>query len=149
METNIGKQLFDIKEYNNNFLVDKSLVCTDNKGCLCGNENPLIQSKICERVFFSGCPPVGCSDPIRPVGHCCDICASMITFTYKNDFNLDLIQGITTVFQKKPEYNSVRSYLHKLNDQKFQFIAVDLGEKGLANRMTSGITQYFNDGRFN
>ncbi len=145
-ESNIGKQLFSLKDYNNNFLIDESLVCNDPKGCLCGNENSLILSKICKRVFLTGCSPVECSDPIRPVGHCCEICASMLTIAFKNDFNLDLIRGITSAFQIRPEYSSVRSYLHKLNDQRFQLIAVDLGEKGLADRMANAIKQYFNDG---
>jgi hypothetical protein len=70
----------------------------------------------------------------------------MLTIAFKNDFNLDLIRGITSAFQIRPEYSSVRSYLHKLNDQRFQLIAVDLGEKGLADRMANAIKQYFNDG---
>ena len=147
VDTDVGKQLFVIKN-SNDFAIanDENLVCSDRTGCVCGNEKPEIQSKVCRSVLRRGCPTLHCSDPIRPVGHCCDTCASMLTFSYKPDFSFELVEGIILEFQRNPEYSNVGSYLHKLVSQRFQFIAVDLKEKGPADKMVNAIKQYFDDG---
>lgn len=147
VDTDVGQQLFDIRNPNNIIITnDENIVCSDSKGCVCGNEKPDILSRVCRSVLRRGCPALRCSDPIRPVGHCCDTCASMITFSYKPDFSLELVEGIIVEFERKPEYFTVGTYLHKLVTDQFQFIAVDLAQKGAADKMVTAIKRYFDDG---
>ncbi|XP_054165082.1 protein amnionless-like [Oppia nitens] len=145
-DSDIGKLLFTINGNIENLIIDNNMICKDKTGCVCGNEEPTIMQKVCNYVQKYGCPSLECSDPIKPVGHCCPICASMLTISYKNDFSIDLITGITTAYLNHKEYSTIKSYLHKLKSRKFQFIVTDLANKGLADKLVNSIKQYFNDG---
>nr|CAD7257693.1 unnamed protein product [Timema shepardi] len=50
--------------------------CTDQTGCRCVSE--AVQREICRNVQCEGQPPL-CARPVRPLGHCCDICGEYVT----------------------------------------------------------------------
>ncbi|XP_029997712.1 protein amnionless [Sphaeramia orbicularis] len=57
--------------------------CDDPSGCICGNSANL--PRICNTVT---CTPSTCKKPLRPSGHCCDVCGAILTVHYDSGFNL-------------------------------------------------------------
>lgn len=93
--------------------------CADPSGCDCGNaaDHQLICS-------FVKCPPVSCVKPLSPVGHCCDVCGTIVTIRYASDFNLQTYrQRIHHLFLLLPKYKSIKLGMSKVfKPQRLVFI---------------------------
>lgn len=96
-------------------------VCTDPSGCQCGTAAD--QERICASVT---CPELACLNPLRPVGHCCDICGAIVNLQISEAFNLESYrQRLLHLVLNKPDYQTIRLGLSKvLEVQKlFGFIS--------------------------
>nr|XP_033809179.1 protein amnionless isoform X3 [Geotrypetes seraphini] len=71
MQSNTAKQQF----HGQGSLKVTNTKCSDQTGCSCGNSGD--HENICSALLQHSeneCPGVVCMYPLRPVGHCCDIC---------------------------------------------------------------------------
>ncbi|XP_062903700.1 protein amnionless isoform X2 [Mobula hypostoma] len=65
--------------------------CEDKSGCECGNSDN--QRRICSNLqqdFRSYCADLDCTNPLKPQGHCCEICGAIIYLQYDDRFDLEL-----------------------------------------------------------
>ncbi|XP_078516349.1 protein amnionless [Lissotriton helveticus] len=64
--------------------------CVDKTGCVCGNTEELLN--ICSAVkqrTENQCPGVVCKDPLKAIGHCCEICGATISVDYSPNFDIE------------------------------------------------------------
>lgn len=89
--------------------------CTDPSGCPCGTADDY--ERICASVT---CPELACPNPLRPVGHCCDICGAIVNLQISEAFNLESYrQRLLHLVLNKPDYQNVKFGLSKvLEEQK-------------------------------
>ncbi|XP_066480244.1 protein amnionless [Tiliqua scincoides] len=68
--------------------------CPDKTGCECGNTAD--HHRICAALLQSSenqCPVPTCKDPLRPIGHCCEICGAIVSLDYSAGFDMELYQA--------------------------------------------------------
>ncbi|KAG5279517.1 hypothetical protein AALO_G00078630 [Alosa alosa] len=88
--------------------------CSDPSGCECGNAAN--RERICASV---ACPELACPEPLRPVGHCCDICGAIVSLQFSEAFNLESYrQRLQHLVLNKPDYQSVRLGLSKVREEQ-------------------------------
>lgn len=51
----------------------KNIQCTDKSGCLCHENEKFILDAVCSNLKHI-CNVTHCLNPIKPVGHCCEVC---------------------------------------------------------------------------
>lgn len=63
--------------------------CNDENKCACHQHGDSLLEQLCENVQ-SNCQVPHCSDPIKPIGHCCSICGAMLHMSLAavNNFRL-------------------------------------------------------------
>lgn len=84
--------------------------CGDPTGCDCGNS--VNHDRICATIT---CPSLTCKRPLRPVGHCCDMCGAIVTIRHTNGFNLETYrQRILYLFLSQEQYKSVQLGMSKV-----------------------------------
>lgn len=84
--------------------------CQDLSGCDCGNS--VNHQRICQTVT---CSSASCQRPLRPVGHCCDICGVIATVRYASGFSLGTYrQRLRHLFLSTPQYKSIRLGMSKV-----------------------------------
>lgn len=90
--------------------------CQELSGCDCGNS--VNHQRICQTVT---CASTSCRRPLRPVGHCCDICGAIVTVRYTNGFSLETYrQRLRHLFLSLPQYKSIQLGLSKVfQSQRF------------------------------
>ncbi|XP_076366618.1 amnion associated transmembrane protein isoform X2 [Tachypleus tridentatus] len=116
-----GKRLFDS---DNSLLTVEKNDCSDSTSCACGNDRRDILLVICA-FRTPQCPTLQCSDPIQPIGHCCQICGSSLLMTYGADFKFNPVKQLFTGHLTKPQNLEVQGYISKTHDNKIQMIFVD------------------------
>lgn len=140
----IGNLLFDVRDYNHISVVDSEDRKCHGHLCACGNDHPARMKFICK---YAQCPNVPCVDPIRPAGHCCDICATVIQFKStatgagldkilddRTDSNLHYgLHYIVKKHLKKAlqSNDQVGFYLHWLYDGKLQLVVTNVADSQL------------------
>ena len=73
--------------------------CNDENKCACHEHDIVLLEQLCENLQ-SNCQVPHCSDPIKPIGHCCSVCGAMLhmslaainNFRLKN-FKADIAKG--------------------------------------------------------
>ncbi|XP_007242944.3 protein amnionless [Astyanax mexicanus] len=86
--------------------------CTDVTGCECGNSAN--HERICANVACS--QQLDCKKPLRPVGHCCDVCGTIMDIQFSGSFNLDSYrQRLQHLFLALPKYKSVQLAASKVS----------------------------------
>ncbi|KAM6905199.1 protein amnionless [Xenentodon cancila] len=84
--------------------------CGDPTGCDCGNS--VHHQVICSTVT---CPSLSCKKPLKPVGHCCDVCGAMVTIQYAEGFNLhNYRERIRHLFLIQLQYKSIQLGMSKV-----------------------------------
>ncbi|XP_044037217.1 protein amnionless [Siniperca chuatsi] len=84
--------------------------CGDPSGCDC--ENSINRQRICSTVT---CASLSCKKPLLPVGHCCDVCGTIITIHYAAAFNLQTYrQRVHHLFLVLPQYKSIQLGMSKV-----------------------------------
>lgn len=93
--------------------------CADPSGCDCGNSAN--HQLICS---FVKCPSVSCVKPLSPVGHCCNVCGTIVTIQYTSGFNLQAYrQRIHHLFLVLPKYKLIKLGMSKVfKPQRLAFI---------------------------
>ena len=63
--------------------------CNDENKCTCHRYGESLLGQLCENLQ-SNCQVPHCSDPIKPIGHCCSICGAMLHMSLAavNNFRL-------------------------------------------------------------
>lgn len=126
--------------------------CTDVTGCVCGNDQGQIFDAVCQ-VQNPRCTRPRCSVPLRPVGHCCDICGAQLNVTYGVGFNFNTLkEGLQRNFlDGKDAYKDVGYIVSKLSSGKVQIILTDLDgvqSSQVGNDMANDLTADINTGGF-
>lgn len=84
--------------------------CQDLSGCDCGNS--VNHQRICQTVT---CAPTSCQRPLRPAGHCCDICGAIVTVRYAKGFSLETYrQRLRHLFLSTSQYKSIQLGMSKV-----------------------------------
>lgn len=93
--------------------------CADPSGCDCGNSAN--HQLICS---FVDCPSASCVKPLSPVGHCCEVCGTIVTIQYTSGFNLQTYrQRIHHLFLVLPKYQFIKLAMSKVSKpQRLAFI---------------------------
>ncbi|XP_053562902.1 protein amnionless [Bombina bombina] len=112
LQTNTGKLQFpspvQIKITNSR--------CNDKTGCVCGNDR-MIQ-EICSALMQhtdNKCPEASCVNPLKLIGHCCEICGAAIYLEYTSDFDLDIYRNrLIHTFLSLPTYSGVKLAISKV-----------------------------------
>ncbi|XP_072548972.1 protein amnionless [Salminus brasiliensis] len=85
--------------------------CPDDTGCECGNSGN--HERICANVV---CSQLDCKKPLRPAGHCCDVCGAIVTIQFSSSFNLDSYrQRLQHLFLALPKYKSIQMAASKVS----------------------------------
>ncbi|XP_051881182.1 protein amnionless isoform X2 [Pristis pectinata] len=77
--------------YGNASIAVTNTKCEDKSGCDCGNSDN--HRRICSNLqqeLRSHCTELDCTNPLKPQGHCCEICGAIIYLTYDDQFDLEL-----------------------------------------------------------
>lgn len=84
--------------------------CEDPSGCDCGNS--VHHQQICSTVT---CDSPNCKNPLRPTGHCCDVCGAIVTLLFDDGFNLQTYrERIRHLFLALPQYQSIQLGMSKV-----------------------------------
>ncbi|XP_055950267.1 protein amnionless-like [Argiope bruennichi] len=129
LETPTGKLLF----HNNPSIQITNSLCTDPKGCICGNERDLIFYAICK---FKPCPDLMCLDPIEVVGHCCLICGAKLTAKYDSNFRMQRFLELHQNLHSNELFDRVDSFTSRISENEVQTVFVDYTDTNyVANKL--------------
>ncbi|XP_041489407.1 protein amnionless [Microtus oregoni] len=107
-----------------------SQACTDESGCVCGNDETL--PWICASLLqpLGGrCPQATCRDPVLPQGQCCHLCGAIVSLTHDPTFNLELYRTrLLDLFLKQPQYQGLQVAVSKVLREAHTEIQVVLVE---------------------
>ncbi|XP_059932200.1 protein amnionless [Gadus macrocephalus] len=79
--------------------------CADPAGCVC--DNSANRGRICGGVACPPAPP--CRRPLRPAGHCCDVCGALLSVRFAPGFSLlSYRRRVRQRFLERPEYAAVQ-----------------------------------------
>ncbi|XP_069063400.1 protein amnionless [Pleurodeles waltl] len=112
LETNTAKMQFHglgaIKVTNSR--------CADKTGCVCGNTAEILN--ICSTLkqhTENQCPGVVCKDPLKPNGHCCEICGATLSLDYSPNFDIEAYRNrLLHGFLNLAKYAGTRMALSKV-----------------------------------
>nr|CAD7570554.1 unnamed protein product [Timema californicum] len=98
--------------------------CTDQTGCRCVSE--AVQREICRNVQCEGQPPL-CARPVRPLGHCCDICGAHLLLEYNSDFKIASLRDRVERYLNEGKFSDdVSAYVGKTTlTRQIQVVMVD------------------------
>lgn len=69
--------------------------CNDENKCVCHRKSAALREQLCENEQ-QNCPTIlHCSQPFRPIGHCCDECGSMLRMKIQDNFDLKQFKVLT------------------------------------------------------
>lgn len=106
----LHSQLGQLQFHGSSSITVGAAGCQDPSGCDCGNS--VNHQRICQTVT---CAPAGCQRPLRPVGHCCDICGAIVTVSYADGFSLQTYrQRLRHLFLSTPQYKSLQLGVSKV-----------------------------------
>lgn len=79
---------------NTENIMFKESTCNDENKCACHLYGDSLVKQLCENLQ-SNCQVPHCSDPIKPIGHCCSICGAMLhmSLTAVNNFSLKIFKA--------------------------------------------------------
>nr|XP_033809178.1 protein amnionless isoform X2 [Geotrypetes seraphini] len=112
MQSNTAKQQF----HGQGSLKVTNTKCSDQTGCSCGNSGD--HENICSALLQHSeneCPGVVCMYPLRPVGHCCDICGAIVSLQYSPDFEIEKYRNrLIHTFLSLSKYTGVQIAISKV-----------------------------------
>ncbi|XP_061469261.1 protein amnionless [Rhineura floridana] len=92
--------------------------CPDKSGCECGNAAG--HDRICAALLQNSgnhCPGAMCKDPLKPVGHCCEICGATISLDYSAGFDIELYRNrILHTFLSLPKNAGIQMAMSKVHE---------------------------------
>ncbi|XP_062974562.1 protein amnionless [Elgaria multicarinata webbii] len=92
--------------------------CPDKSGCECGNA--AVRDRICAALLQNSgnqCPAAVCKDPLKPIGHCCEICGATISLKYSDGFDIELYRDrILHTFLSLPKNAGVQVAISKVHE---------------------------------
>lgn len=76
------------KNNDNTLFSDSS--CYDENKCVCHRKSDALRQQLCENESPDCEKTPRCTDPVRPIGHCCDVCGALFQMELApiNNFNL-------------------------------------------------------------
>ncbi|XP_075471137.1 protein amnionless [Ascaphus truei] len=90
--------------------------CKDKTGCECGH-NEVLQ-EICSALLQhtgNKCPDVSCANPLKPLGHCCEICGATVSLEYTSDFDIANYRNrLIHTFLSLAKYSGVKMAISKV-----------------------------------
>ncbi|XP_042328206.1 protein amnionless [Sceloporus undulatus] len=91
--------------------------CPDKSGCECGNTAD--HDRICAALLQNSgnqCPVAACKDPLKPVGHCCEICGATVSLEYFTGFDIEVYQNrVLHTFLSLPKNAGIQMAISKVN----------------------------------
>ncbi|KAG8449269.1 hypothetical protein GDO86_016079 [Hymenochirus boettgeri] len=124
-QSNTGKLQF----YGPGQLQITNTKCGDKTGCECGNERVL--REICSSVLRhleNKCPDNACMNPLKPIGHCCNICGAIVSLEYTSEFDLESYRNrLTHTFLSLAKYSGVKMAISKVQRPESIFRIIPRG----------------------
>ncbi|GBP73553.1 Protein amnionless [Eumeta japonica] len=94
--------------------------CYTKAGCPC-QDNPL--QIICAKKY---CKPIQCVNPIKPVGHCCNICGGSVAFDTADTFDMAEFRSLVEKYINENGGREKLAYhVGKLSDVRVQLVVVE------------------------
>lgn len=119
----LSSRLGQLQFHGSSVVTVASAGCQDPSGCDCGNS--VNHQRICQTVT---CASTSCQKPLRPVGHCCDICGAIVTVHYANGFSLETYrQRLRHLFLATPQYKSIQLGMSKVFKSQRVFGIIPFG----------------------
>ncbi len=88
--------------------------CDDITGCICDNSGN--RDRICSNVK---CDSLECKKPLHPVGHCCEVCGSVVNVQFSLSFNFESYrQRLQHLFLSQHKYESIQMALSKVSKEQ-------------------------------
>ncbi|KJH43008.1 hypothetical protein DICVIV_10997 [Dictyocaulus viviparus] len=86
-----------------------------------GIYNPNMEKKTLAIICsYIQCPPVtaDCSTTVRPLGHCCDICGSVLTFASNHFTVTSICEVVEAVIKDKNLHGLIRYSVERINNEE-------------------------------
>ncbi|XP_062578072.1 uncharacterized protein LOC134239956 [Saccostrea cucullata] len=154
LSTNQGKGMFPPPPNNaqRSTVTIQRRPCTDPTGCLCGNNQEEMLNRICA-IQQKRCSKAQCRTPLRPLGHCCDMCGGVAVMKYGTGFRFTtLVNGIhRNVIDRKSEYKDITIITFKVYEGGVQMVLMDddgVKASQLAQEINTEIQNDINAGGF-
>ncbi|GLV32349.1 amnionless [Carabus blaptoides fortunei] len=110
----------------------KNVQCTDKTGCLCHQHEKFVLDAVCNNLKHI-CNVTHCINPIKPVGHCCEVCGAHLLLKFdKNNFNIKQFRERVLQYFYVAGYKTLDSYIHKVLYNGDTHIQVVIVEKNYA-----------------
>lgn len=87
------------KNIDNTLFIESS--CNDESKCVCHQKNAALLEQLCENESENCRESPHCSDPIKPIGHCCFECGAMFQMKLDTIRNFNLKTFKTRIAQGK------------------------------------------------
>ncbi|XP_048341397.1 protein amnionless [Sphaerodactylus townsendi] len=91
--------------------------CPDRSGCECGNAADRL--RVCAVLLKDSedqCPSPTCKNPLKPIGHCCEICGAIVFLDYSTGFDIELYRDrIRHTFLSLPKNAGVKMAISKVH----------------------------------
>uniref|UniRef100_K1QB32 Protein amnionless n=1 Tax=Magallana gigas TaxID=29159 RepID=K1QB32_MAGGI len=127
LSTDQGKGMFPLPNNGQRSSVTiQRRPCNDPTGCMCGNNKGEVLNRICV-IQRKRCTKAQCRTPLKPVGHCCDLCGGVAVMKFGSGFRFDtLVNGIRrNLIDGKSEYKDVQVITSKISEDEIQMILLD------------------------
>lgn len=76
------------KNNDNTLFVDSS--CNDEDKCVCHDKSDALREQLCVNELPNCETTPRCTDPIKPIGHCCDVCGALFQMELASISNFNL-----------------------------------------------------------
>lgn len=118
LKSAFGQKVF--KNNDNTLFVDSS--CNDMDKCACHAKTDALREQLCENEKVNCEATPACTEPIKPIGHCCYVCGALFKMELAavRNFNLqtfktEVARGkkfIKFILQSSDAYESTRDHFH-------------------------------------
>ncbi|GAB1604535.1 protein amnionless-like [Argonauta hians] len=124
-----GRRYFKSYESDESHLTIKRRPCRNPASCDCGNYRSPIFNNIC-KMQSPFCKKPQCQSPIRPTGHCCNICGAILKCKYENGFSYnELVENIKKKFLKNQ--TAVEFIVSRIGNDIQLTLTDETGENGV------------------
>lgn len=76
------------KSNDNTLFIDVS--CYNENRCVCHDKSDALREQLCENEQPNCEKMPGCTDPVKPIGHCCDVCGGLFQMELVETGNFNL-----------------------------------------------------------
>lgn len=125
--------------------------CSENAGCICGNEDSQKMQAICSFNELIDIEDQPCHDPLMSIGYCNNICATILTMSidptrFNELFLIDLAEEISTGLSIPDYYHEIACNPRRISDTRYEMNFINIPTQNYES--TFGIERIYADKLF-